>query len=298
MTTDDLQTLIRTEVLADEPPFRLTSESVVGAGRRAVRRRRLAGAASAAGVVVLAGFAWVGLNSGGTVPQRATIPDAAQDVLDNFDPATFPTIVDGEVRDAVGSVIPPEVEGRIEPTLDGYTRLKPADYAYTDSWTAWYDLTATDQLMVILRHDQSAEELSPEEYCRDRLDSGDLERCSVNTLSDGTAAITSVVEMSRSPRGTFGPPHGEFDRWFMRQVVNRRDYGFGVTAREYVKAPTLAEADSKWSVTTEQLTQIASSPRLVYAMPDEPKKKCDTTFLMPRSADGYARVVCEDSLNK
>jgi hypothetical protein len=298
MTIDDLGTRIRREVLADEPPFRMTSTNAVAAGRRAVRRRRFVGAASAAAVLVLVGSAWIGLEPGGKGPQRATVPVAAQQMLDSFNPATFRTVVDDEVRDAVGSSIPPEVEGRIEPTLDGYTRLRTADYAYTDSWTAWYDITPTNQLMVIMRHDQSAEELNPEEYCSDRLDSNDAERCIVSPLTDGTAAITSVHEMSRSPRGSFGPPRGDLARWFMRQVVNRRDYGFAVTAREYVQATTLAEADTQWSVTPEQLTRIARSPRLVYAMPDDPKRSCDTTFLMPRRDDGYAQVVCEGSLNK
>lgn len=86
-------------------------------------------------------------------------------------------------------------------------------------------------------------------------------------------------------------------RWNLLTLVNRRDYGFGVIAREYVKAPTLDEADRLWSVSVEQLTGIAGSPRLVYEMPDTPKRKCDTTFLMPRREDGFARVVCEESLN-
>jgi hypothetical protein len=70
-----------------------------------------------------------------------------------------------------------------------------------------------------------------------------------------------------------------------------------VIAREYVKARTLAEADAQWSFSTAQLSEIASSPRLVYRMPDAPTRKCDTTFLMPKTDTGYARVVCEGSLN-
>ena len=40
MTIDDLQSLIRNEVLADEPPFQMTSSSFVAAGKRAVRDRK------------------------------------------------------------------------------------------------------------------------------------------------------------------------------------------------------------------------------------------------------------------
>src|SRR4051794_40895852 len=119
MTTDDLQTLIRNEVLADEPPFQMTSPSFVAAGKRAVRRRRLGWAVGVAGIVAVVGIAWVGLHTAGE-----NVPDVSQQVLDEFDPATFPTIVDSVVREAVGSALP---DGLIEPTLGGYTRLRPED---------------------------------------------------------------------------------------------------------------------------------------------------------------------------
>ena len=299
MTAEDLQSLIRDE-MADEPPFRLTGESVVAAGQREVRRRRLfrCAAGGVAGVVAIAGVAMLGPRPApDTGRQEASIPPAAQQVLDEFDPAGFPGIVDAVVRGAAGTALPAAVEGRIEPTLDGYTRLRPDDYAYTDAWTAWYDLAPDDQLMVVLRHDQSANEGSAQRYCDEYLRTGEMERCTADTLPDGSVAITSVSEASRSRRGFTSPTGDPDSRWFVRQVVDRRDYGFGVIAREYVKAPTLAEADAQWSLSPLQLTEIASSPRLVYQLPDEPERRCNTTFLMPRNDSDYARVVCERSLN-
>lgn len=291
MTTDDLQSLIRNEVLADEPPFQMTSPSFVAAGKRAVRRRRLGWAVGVAGIVAVAGIAWVGLH-----PAGENVPDVSQQVLDEFDPATFPTIVDSVVREAVGSALPPD--GLIEPTLGGYTRLRPEDYAYTDAWTAWYDLAPEDELMVILNQDPSAYEGNAKKYCRENLDAGELERCSVDRLPDGSITITEVLEMNRMRYGFSRPTGNPDSRWFMRQVDNGRDYGFGVIAREYVKAQTLAQADAHWSVNPQQLTEIASSPRLVYEMPHGPKKDCNTTFLLPRTEMGYARVVCENTLNQ
>jgi hypothetical protein len=299
MTGEDLRILIRSEVLADEPPLGLTSAGLIDAAQRAHRRRRLTIALpAAAAVAVAATLVGAGVSPNDTEGKRADdVPATAQEVLDNFDPATFPAIVDSEVRRLVGDAIPTGVEGRIEPTLDGYTRLRPRDYAYTDSWTAWYDLSQTDQLMIILRQDQSANEGSAERYCEENLAAQEMERCTADTLADGSVAITSVSELRRSPKG-FTRPNGDPDsRWYMRQVVNRRDYGFGVIAREYVKAITLSEADTMWSISADQLTEIANSHRLVYAMPVEPKKDCNTTFLTPRQESGYAKVVCERSLN-
>lgn len=68
------------------------------------------------------------------------MPAEAQRALDEFDRDTFPQVFDAEVRNALGDSLPESVEGRAEPTLEGWTRLRPADYAYTDAWTATYDL--------------------------------------------------------------------------------------------------------------------------------------------------------------
>lgn len=295
MTNRSLADLIRREALADEPPFTMTSAPAVAAGRRAVGRRRLVG--SAVGAVVSVGViaAALTLNPDET-PEGVVAPPAAQEVLDTFDPDTFASIIDAEVRQAAAGAIPAAVEPRIEPTLDGYTRLRPKDYAYTDSWTAWYDLSPTDQVMVILQRDQSANEGSARRYCNERL-SDDAERCSVGTLADGSITIEQVGKMVRTGSGGFDSPRtgdAPDSWWFVRQVLNRRGNGFGVIAREYVKAPSLAEADRRWSLTSTQLTQVAGSPRLVYEMPAA-EKECDPTFLLSRRDDGFARVACEDS---
>lgn len=298
MTGEDLRILIRSEVLADEPPLGLTSADLIDAAQRAHRRRRLIIAVPAAATLAVAATIFgAGILPSDTDSKGSDVPAAAQETLDEFDPATFPAAFDSEVRRLLGDALPAGVEGRIEPTLDGYTRLRPKDYAYTDSWTAWYDLSPANQLMIILRHDQSSNEGSAERYCEENLASQEMERCTADTLADGSVAITSVSELRRSRVG-FTRPNGDPEsRWYMRQVVNRRDYGFGVIAREYVKATTLNEADARWSISADQLTAIANSHRLVYAMPTEPKKTCDTTLLVPRRESGYGRIVCERSLN-
>lgn len=224
------------------------------------------------------------------------IPPATQKVLDDFDAATFPDLLDEEVRAVVGDVVPPGVAGVIEPTLDGGTRLDPADYDRTDSWAGWYDLSPTDRLMVSLRHDRSADELSGRQYCAQSLAEGDAERCTSARLADGSVAITSVHRNRRlgdgGPDTLAGDRAGEW--WFQRQVDNRRGYGFGVVVREYVRAGSLAEADRLWSVTPEQLSDLAASPRLVYRLQDPPEVDCDETMLVRN--EGFPEFVCEEDL--
>ncbi|NYJ02524.1 hypothetical protein HNR19_003222 [Nocardioides thalensis] len=297
MSDEDLRTLLRTEVLADEPPFGMTSATAVRAGQRKVRRRRvIVGAGSAAAVLAIgigAVTLWPSERAG---TRTSDIPPAAQEVLDEFDRATFPDLVDGEIRGVVGDAIPPDVEGRVEPRLDSWTRLRPEHYAHTDSWAAEYALSPSDQLFVFLRHDQSTNEGSARRHCRDNLDAGDMERCTVEVLGDGSVAITSVFKMRESRRG-FTVPRANDDPglwWYTRQVVHRRDYGFGVIARERVKAPTLDEADEMWSIAPEQLSAVATSPRLVYETPTPPEGCESPTFLMPKNGEGFARIRCRE----
>jgi len=294
MTGDDLTTLLRTQVLSDEPPFRMSSTPFLARGSRIVRRRRILGATGVASVLtaaIVGAASWFP----GDHSDRVVFPPVVQEALDAFDPATFPDTIDAEVRRAAGPVMDDVQPAWIEPTVDGYTRLRPEDYAYTDAWTASYDLSADDRLMVLLRHDPSANEGSARSYCRDNVASGELTRCEAATLPDGSVTITSVFATTLRPSGfTRARPDDPADKhWFARQVVNRRDYRLRVIAREYVKAPRLAEADRRWSLGTEQLTRIASSPRLVYKMPPEEERACNPTYLMPRRSDGFARVRCD-----
>jgi hypothetical protein len=125
-----------------------------------------------------------------------------------------------------------------------------------------------------------------------------MERCTASTRADGSVAISSVYKSRHNASGFVTPrAEGGPETWYVRQVVNRRDYGFGVIAREYVEAASLAEADRLWSTTEAQLGNLAASPTLVYQLPVGGERSCDTTYLMPRTEDGFARVVCERSLN-
>jgi hypothetical protein len=298
MSADDLRTLIRSDVLADEPPFAMSGDGWRTQGARAVRRRRTRRVTAAvAGLTALATAAVL------VVPHLAAddtdssrIPPAAQRVLDRFDPETFPQELDAEIRSVLGDAVPASVAGRVEPTLDGWTRLRPEDYAYTDAWTATYDVSPTDRVVVMLRHDQSANEGSARRYCDENLADATFERCTAGALHDGSIAISSVMKLRRTPRGwtSVRPADGPESWWFARVVVNRRDYGFGVIAREYVKATSLAEADRRWSVSEALLTTLSANPSLVYQLPDEDDRECDSpTYLTPQTEDGFARVVCD-----
>ena len=222
----------------------------------------------------------------------------AQRALDEFDRDTFPQVFDAEVRHALGDSLPESVEGRVEPTLGGWTRLRPADYAYTDAWTATYELSPTDRLVVMLQHDQSANEGDPQRECREDLENGWMERCTAGALDDGSVSISEVYKVQHTAVGFRpGAKGGPETWWYARQVFNRRDYGFGVVAREYVKATSLAEADRLWATTDAQLETLVASPNLVYQLPKGGKRSCDTTYLLPASDEGFARVVCENTLN-
>jgi len=226
------------------------------------------------------------------------MPAEAQRALDEFDRGTFPQVFDAEVRNALGDSLPESVEGRVEPTLGGWTRLRPADYAYTDAWTATYDLSPTDRLVVMLQHDQSANEGDAQRECREDLKNGWMERCTAGALDDGSVAISEVYKVQHTAVGFRpGAKGGPETWWYARQVFNRRDYGFGVVAREYVKATSLAEADRLWATTDAQLETLVASPNLVYQLPKGGKRSCDTTYLLPASDEGFARVVCENTLN-
>lgn len=276
MSDLNLQHLLRENGLGDEPPLATKFENVVTAGRRAVLRRRVR-TATRGGIVAaaLASVAVVSLGSGGT--PLSAMPAAAQDVVDNFDPATFPDLVDGEIRDASGAAIPQGVRGRIEPTVDGYIRLKPADYRYTDSWNASYELGSGDQLMVVLRKDLAGTEGDAEKACDQRLADGTVEQCSVDTLDNGTVSTTSVYAVAGG---------------FARQVVNERDYGFVVTARETVQAADLSAAEAAWTIDEDALVKIASSDRLVYAEPTGPTACEAPTYVLPTNPDKLAQVDC------
>jgi len=301
MSADDLRTVIRTDVLADEPPFAMSGSRWREPGARVVRRRRRVHVATSlvavgflAGAVMIVPRLHVGVDAGGGTDMLAK----AQRALDEFDRDTFPQVFDAEVRHALGDSLPESVEGRVEPTLGGWTRLRPADYAYTDAWTATYELSPTDRLVVMLQHDQSANEGDAQRECREDLKNGWMERCTAGALDDGSVAISEVYKVQHTAVGFRpGAKGGPETWWYARQVFDRRDYGFGVVAREYVKATSLAEADRLWATTDAQLETLVASPNLVYQLPKGGKRSCDTTYLLPASDEGFARVVCENTLN-
>jgi hypothetical protein len=289
--TTDLGSLLREEVLREEPAFTLSSAPAVRSGRHVLRRRRLTGGLGLAVLLLTVGAPLLPGDAVGS----AEMPPAAEEVLGRFDPETFPEQLDTEIRRLAGDSLPVAAESLVEPTLDGGTRLRPRDYVYTDAWTAWYEISSTDRLMVILRHDRSANEGDADRYCVQNLRDGALERCAASTLEDGTVAIASVhaVRRGRDGYSSARPDDPPAARWFVRQVVNRRDYGFGVIAREYVQASTLAEADARWTLDLDTLTRISASPRLVYELPDSDRRECDPTYLIPEKEMGLATVRCD-----
>lgn len=223
MSADDLRTLIRTDVLAHEPPFAMSGSRWREAGARIVRRgRRVHVATSLVAVGFLAGALMIvpRLHVGDDAGGGTDMPAEAQRALEEFDRDTFPQVFDGEVRNALGDSLPESAEGRVEPTLEGWTRIRPADYAYTDAWTATYDLSPTDRLMVVLQHDQSANEGDAQRYCRENLENGEMECCTAGALPDGSVAISSVYKVQHTASGSVRPgaQDGPETWWYARRA--------------------------------------------------------------------------------
>lgn len=97
--------------------------------------------------------------------------------------------------------------------------------------------------------------IAPRRRSMRRLDGQLFERTSRTPVA---VSHTSQAAKPGNPANRTAEPSAI--AWYARQVFNRRDYGFGVIAREYVKATSHAEADRLWATTDAHLGTLAGSP--------------------------------------
>ena len=104
MTDDDLATLLRHDVSRDEPHWLPDVSVPVSAGRRRVRRRRIASAVAVAAVVATAGAVAVPRLGGTDGDGRAL--DPAQEALANYDAQQMPITLEEHARAVLERSVP------------------------------------------------------------------------------------------------------------------------------------------------------------------------------------------------
>ena len=274
MTTEDLRTLLREDVLADEPAFTMSSTAPIARGRRKLRSRRLTTGVATLAVVGLAAVtapALLGGNDDGPKLSPASVA-----ALERYDAKAMPALVDRVVRDTVDVELP---DGQVVARDSQDVRLPEEHQDKASSWHADYAWDPQHLFNVTLMHARSETEGNARRFCEDLVESGYDLSCDVERLEDGTVVITSTSALRKGeqePRDVRQTWYGVADLsrvdpdrlWFQRQVTARRGGDFLVTAYETVKAPNLADARAQWRVDVEDMDAVALQPELVF--PDPP----------------------------
>lgn len=300
MTDQDLATLLRAHVHADEPPFSLTPEAAISSGRRARRRSRIRrGLGSAALIGVAATVAVPLVLENGTGDRTARIdpkidPETAAALAD-YDASAMPALLDTHARGALGISGTPAFAA-----YDDQGEKLPARYWDKASSMGVTYGPAEHQFGVTLAHARGEAEGNAQRYCAEGLDGGYYLRCEVSTspagdvviskvtavrpmpsFGDGTMSVVTreTLETGKVPEGDpSGTPFDRDDLYFSRTVKVVHSETFLTYAEEQVKARSLAAADDLWRVPVRNLIELATDPALVIPKPPLGPGGCGWTW--------------------
>jgi hypothetical protein len=295
MSHETLRTLVREDATGAEPALDLSVDDVLGAGRRSVRRRRLASGLASAAVLAAVAAAAGGAVLPGAGHDRPALDAAAQQALEQYDARLMPAVVDATVRRAVGDDASALTRSEVH-AEDGQGNVLPERYLrHTSMWLGSYAWGDQDLLRVALLHSRSEAEGDPEEYCRAEQADGWSIACEATTDADGNAVVTSVVALrpdhsfpgggERTWRVVQHPEAGDPSRlWFQRTVEVRRGGVYVTSAGETVHAPSYVAAQRAWRLGSATLRDIADDPSMVFPPPQKDADGCD--FVLPGSGSG------------
>lgn len=300
MTTEDLRTLLREDVLADEPAFTMSSATPIARGRRKLRSRRLTTGVATLAVVGLAAVTAPSLLGGND--DGPELSPASVAALERYDAKAMPALVDRVVRDTVDIELP---DGQVVARDSQDVRLPEEHQDKASSWHADYAWDSQHLFNVTLMHARSETEGSARRFCEGQVSSGYDLSCDVERLEDGTVVITSTSALRKGgqePRDVRQTWYSVADLsrvdpgrlWFRRDVTARRGGDFLVAAYETVKAPTLADARAQWRVDLEDLDAVALQPELVFPNPPIDEQSGCVWFLPQDGTDLRCNVSGDD----
>lgn len=293
MTDQDLRTLLREHVTADEPAFLLRAEDSVRPAARARRRRWTAGLVAAG--VALGGVGVVVADrhggAGDTVAHDRVDPRTTA-ALAAYDPAVLPALLDSEVRATLGDLLP---DGAVTVTAtdDALEELPRSRWREASAVRGHWGGDGDRQVDVRLAHGRGEAEGDRERSCAAATSGPDaiLVDCDVTTLPDGSVAVTEVVaalaapersglrwitlarddlRSGRTPLWSLRAGGGRFDPdqvFFLRSVEVVHSETFLTNAQEIVRAPSYDVALDAFAVPVELLAAVATDPELVIPEP-------------------------------
>lgn len=300
MTDHDLATLVRAHVREDEPPFLMSSDTVIALGRRTLARRRarrgLAGVlVAAAAVAALPLMPWHGSGGSG---DRTGIDPATATALRHYDAQKMPQLIDEHARAALGAALDGLGEGQFRADDDQDTRLPARYYDKASSMSVSYGAHGdARQVVVTLMHSRGEAEGDKQRYCDEQLAEGYAFSCTVTTSPAGDPVTTSVMAvrrlddqfhgagwgaLTRDELRTGNPVAGDpsqepidpTDVYFIRNVESVHSETFLSSAQEIVRAPSFEGAQQAFAVPVEDLEQVVTDPELVIPRPPTGSNGC------------------------
>ncbi|MGY2873010.1 hypothetical protein ACVW00_000200 [Marmoricola sp. URHA0025 HA25] len=303
MTDHDLATLVRAHVQDSEPPFLMSSDTVIALGRRTLVRRRarrgLAGVVvAAAAVAALPLMPWHG---SGRTGDRTGIDPATAAALEHYDAQRMPQLIDDHARAALGAGLDGLGEGDFRASDDQGAKVPPQYYDKASSMSVKYGAHGGPrQVIVSLLHSRSEAEGDARKNCRNDLAAGYDFACTVTTSSNGDVVTTSVMAVRRQtglPDATWaavtrdelrtgvpsaGDPSQEpidaSEVYFIRNVESVHSRTFLTSAQEIVKAPSFEGAQQAFVVPVDALEQVVTDPELVMPAPPIGDNGCAWTM--------------------
>lgn len=290
MTEHDLSTLVRAHATSDEPPF-AGLEHVVARGRRTVRARRLTAGVGVAAVLALAGALVVPqLGASETGGTHSGVDAATQQVLDSYDAAKMPQVLEEASRAVFGRSVP-ELGAAVFFAGDGQRQEIPQEhYDKASSMSVSYGGDGERQLSVDLTHAGSEAEGDAQEYCAEGLADGYHLECTVDVRADGSTVISQLwairdvgtsqsILVKDSDLDTVDPDA----LWFEHIVQVTKSETFVTYVSETVKAPDKEAAAGLFEVPMRDLVELGTDPRLVIPHPPaDPESGCPA-WLLPGS---------------
>jgi hypothetical protein len=273
MTDEDTRTglALRDRLTVTEPPLTLNPGQLRAASRARLRSRRWAAASGA--IAVVTGVALGGWALDSTVGQRDTpVADKAADFSpDKLVAAMQASVSSAQSKDpGLTSVVwqMQDVWAQVGPTskmLAGDERIK------ADRWQARFSDGGDHLIDIVLIHEGTASIESLQQDCSVGLASRLDDVCAAAKTSTGTPyqyierAAYQMDESWPTPNDPSLPePVPADQRWYLHQVKVFNPDGLTVVATEVVHSAASTTAASQWTLTHDQLLQIASDPLLTF----------------------------------